>query len=35
MTLRKEELQLEIEAQMELGDDGLLPIDKFLAEVNL
>ena len=32
---RKEELQLEIERQMELGEDGLLPEDMFLADVNL
>ena len=35
VTKRKEELQLEIERQMELGEDGLLPEDMFLADVNL
>eukprot|EP00584_Thalassiosira_punctigera_P003588 CAMPEP_0172531740 /NCGR_PEP_ID=MMETSP1067-20121228/5014_1 /TAXON_ID=265564 ORGANISM="Thalassiosira punctigera, Strain Tpunct2005C2" /NCGR_SAMPLE_ID=MMETSP1067 /ASSEMBLY_ACC=CAM_ASM_000444 /LENGTH=222 /DNA_ID=CAMNT_0013316143 /DNA_START=548 /DNA_END=1216 /DNA_ORIENTATION=+ len=35
VTKKKEELQQEIEKQCELGDDGLLPEDKFLAEVNL
>ena len=34
-TKRKEELQMEIERQQELGDDGLLEEDKYLAEVNL
>ena len=31
----KEKLQLEIDRQRELGDDGLLEEDKYLAEVNL
>ena len=35
VTKRKEELQLEIERQMELGEDGLLRADMFLADVNL
>ena len=35
MTKRKGELQLKIERQMELGEDGLLPEDMFLADVNL
>ena len=34
-TIRKEELQKEIEDQQEMGYDGLLEEDKFLAEVNL
>ncbi len=34
-TLRKEELQLEIERQQELGTDGLLDEDCHLAECNL
>ncbi len=34
-TLWKEELQKEIEDQQELGYDGLLEEDQFLAEVNL
>ena len=34
-TARKEELQQEIEKQQELGADGLLAEDKYLAEVNL
>jgi hypothetical protein len=34
-TLRKEELQKEIEAQQDLGYDGLLEEDQYLAEVNL
>jgi hypothetical protein len=34
-TLWKEELQKEIEAQQEMGYDGLLNEDQFLAEVNL
>jgi hypothetical protein len=33
--LRKEELQKEIEAQQEMGYDGLLDEDQFLLEVNL
>jgi hypothetical protein len=33
--LQKEELQKEIEAQQEMGYDGLLDEDHFLAEVNL
>ncbi len=32
---KKEELLLEIERQWDLGDDGLLEEDKYLAEVNL
>ena len=35
ITKKKEELQLEIEKQREMGNDGLLPEDKFLAAVNL
>lgn len=35
LTLKKEELRREIETQQELGDEGLLEEDKFLAEVNL
>ena len=35
VTKKKEELQAEIEKQMELGNAGLLPKNKFLAEVNL
>jgi hypothetical protein len=35
VTLRKEELQREIEAQQEMGFDGLLDEDQYLAEVNL
>jgi hypothetical protein len=34
-TLQKEELQKEIEAQQEMGYDGLLKEDQYLAEVNL
>ncbi len=34
-TLQKEEFQKEIEAQQEMGYDGLLNEDQFLAEVNL
>ena len=34
-TLRNEELQKEIEDQQEMGYDGLLEEDQFLAEVNL
>jgi hypothetical protein len=34
-TAWKEELQLEIERQKELGNAGLLEEDKYLAEVNL
>ncbi len=34
-TARKEELLQEIERQQELGDEGLLEEDKYLAEVNL
>ena len=34
-TARKEEIQKEIERQQELGDEGLLTEDMFLAEVNL
>jgi hypothetical protein len=34
-TLRKEELQKEIEAQQEMGYGGLLEEDQYLAEVNL
>ena len=33
ITNRKEEIQLEIESQQELGSEGLLEEDKFLAEV--
>src|SRR5210317_2207056 len=35
ITKRKEELQAEIEIQQDLGDQGLLEEDMFLAEVNL
>jgi hypothetical protein len=35
VTLRKEELQLEIERQQELGTAGLLDKDCHLAECNL
>lgn len=34
-SLRKEEIQTEIEIQQELGDEGLLEEDKYLMEVNL
>ena len=34
-TLRKEELQMEIEKQQELGGEGLLDEDRYLLEVNL
>ncbi len=34
-TLRKEEIQQEIEEQMEMGTDGLLDEDLWLMEVNL
>ena len=34
-TAKKEEIQLEIEKQRELGDDGLLPEARYLAEINL
>jgi hypothetical protein len=34
-TAKKEELLWEIECQHELGDAGLLEVDKYLAEVNL
>ncbi len=34
-TLRKEELQKEIETQQDLGYEGLLEEDQYLAEVNL
>ena len=34
-TKRKEEIQMEIEKQQELGEDGLLDSDKYLMEVNL
>jgi len=33
--LRKEEIQMEIEMQQELGEEGLLEEDKYLLEVNL
>ncbi len=32
---RKEELQMEIERQQELGTEGLLEEDSFLADCNL
>ena len=35
ITNRKEEIQFEIERQKELGSEGLLEEDKFLAEVRL
>ena len=35
ITKRKEEIQLEIERQQELGSEKLLEEDKFLAEVRL
>jgi hypothetical protein len=34
-TAKKEELLVEIEQHRELGDEGLLEEDKYLAEVNL
>jgi hypothetical protein len=34
-TQRKEELQMEIECQQELGTEGLLDDDCYLAECNL
>ena len=34
-SLRKEEIQMEIEMQQELGEEGLLEEDKYLLEVNL
>ena len=34
-SLRKEEIQMEIECQQELGGEGLLEEDKYLLEVNL
>ncbi len=34
-TLRKEEIQREIEEQMEMGSDGLLDKDLWMMEVNL
>ncbi len=34
-TLRKEELQREIESQQEMGMEGLMEEDQYLAEVNL
>ena len=34
-TLKKEELQLLIEDQLELGEDGLEEEDKYLLEINL
>ena len=34
-TGRKEELQDEIEAPQELGEEGLLEEDRYLAEANL
>lgn len=34
-TRRKEEIQMEIEKQQELGENGLLEEDKYLVEVNL
>ncbi len=33
--LRKEELQREIESQQEMGMEGLMEEDQYLAEVNL
>ena len=35
VTKRKEELQLEMEQQVKLGEGGLLLEDMFLADVNL
>jgi hypothetical protein len=35
VTLRKEQIQQEIEHQMELGASGLLQEDKYLMEINL
>jgi hypothetical protein len=35
VTLRKEQIQREIEHQMELGALGLLQEDKYLMEINL
>ncbi len=34
-TLRKEELQREIKSQQEMGMEGLMEEDQYLAEVNL
>ncbi len=34
-TLRKEEIQRDIEAQIELGATGLLEVDQWMMEVNL
>ncbi len=34
-TAKKQKLLVEIEQQMELGDEGLLEEDKYLVEVNL
>ena len=34
-SLRKEEIQMEIEKHQELGEEGLLEEDKYLLEVNL
>ena len=34
-TKRKEEIQMEIEKQQEMGEDGLLDSDKYLMEINL
>jgi hypothetical protein len=33
--LRKEELQREIESQQEMGIEGLMEEDQYMAEVNL
>jgi hypothetical protein len=35
VTLRKEVIQREIEAQMELGESGLLEEDQWMLEVNM
>ncbi len=35
VTLRKEELQREIESQQEMGMEGLMEEDQYLAEVNM
>ena len=34
-TKKKEEIQMEIEEQQDLGEDGLLQEDQFLMEINL
>ena len=34
-SLRKEEIIAEIEKQQEMGEEGLLPEDRYLLEINL